>query len=288
MKHIICGGFDYAVLYEMDQNAILEGVDYFVDTNVERIGTMYLGKPILSIEELKNENPEEILILIGSIIYRTELELKLNDMGFVRDKHYMWAIAFLGDKKCKRLWKHTEWKDREHNNDNLKNTENGEYPLNRLKVAVSMIDWKQFDMVVDLGAANGRLRSLIPSHVQYIPVDYIKYTEDTVLCDINNYEFPAREYAGSRTCVFSIANIQYCEDWRWYLREISNYCDCFVLEHMDIARIAREYRRTHWTRYNALFDHEIIRYMQSLGFLLTDSVDFRLKSTLYKFERRSE
>ena len=46
MKHIIFGGFDYAVLYEMDQNAILDGIDYFVDVDKSLIGQKYLGKPI--------------------------------------------------------------------------------------------------------------------------------------------------------------------------------------------------------------------------------------------------
>lgn len=286
MKHIICGGFDYAILYEMDQNAILEGVDYFVDVDQNRVGTTYLGKPVVALDVLKDENPEEILILIGSIIYRTEIEIMLDALGFKKDKHYMWAIAFLGDEKCKRLWKHTEWKDKEENTTNLSISENGEYPLNRLKVAVSMVDWRRFDVVIDLGAANERLKELLPPHIKYIPVDYVKYTENTIICDINKYEFPSEEYAGERTCIFSIGNIQYCEDWRWYLQRISNYCDCFVLEHMDIARISREYRRSKWTRYNALFDHEIIRYMQEKGFVISDSRDFRMKSTLYLFEKK--
>ena len=61
--------------------------------------------------------------------------------------------------------------------------------------------------------------------------------------------------------------------------------DYIILGHDDFARVSREYRRTHWTRYNALFDHEIIRYMQNLGFMLTESVDFRLKTSLFKFEK---
>ena len=286
MKHIIFGGFDYAVLYEMDQNAILNGIDYFVDTDEKRIGTTYLGKPIKPLTALEEENPEEIMILIGSIVYRTELEMHLKAMGFEADKHYMWAIAFTGDEKCSRLWAHTEWSDKEKNAENLKAVAESEYCLQRFRVAESMVNWEEYDTVVDLGAANERLAEVIPQDIKYVPVDYIKYTERTVLCDINKYEFPEKQYFMGKTVVFSIANIQYCHDWKWYLRKLAESSDCIVLEHSDFARIAREYRRANWTRYNALFDHEIIGYMQKLGFVLADSKDFRLRSTIYKFVKR--
>lgn len=70
MKHIIFGGFDYAVRYEMDQDAIFHGIDYFLDNDPNLIGTTYLGKEIKSPDALLQENKEDILILIGSIAYR--------------------------------------------------------------------------------------------------------------------------------------------------------------------------------------------------------------------------
>lgn len=288
MKHIIFGGFDYAILYEMDQNAILNGIDYFVDIDEKRIGTFYLGKPVKTLDALKEENPEDMLILIGSIVYRTELEMHLKAMGFEADKHYIWAIAFTGDEKCPRLWAHTEWSDTEKNADNLRTTVESEYCINRLKVAVNLVDWGWYDTIIDVGAANERLRGLLPEGVQYVPIDYMKYSENTILCDFNRYEFPQLNCTKERTCLFSIGCIQYAKDWKWYLQKLVDCGDCLIIEHSDFARINREYRRSHWTRYNALFDHEIIRYMQELGFVLLDSKDFRLRSTIYKFVRKKE
>ena len=286
MKHIIFGGFDYAVLYEMNQNAILEGIDYFVETDETLIGTSYLGKPIKPLNALKEENLEEILILIGSIVYKTELELQLKELGLQENIHYMWAISFTGDDICPRLWKHIEWSDKEKNADNLKVMEQSEYCFQRLKVAASLVNWDDFDTVVDLGAGAERLEALLPERINYIPVDYVQFSERTVLCDLNKYEFPDKKYFSEKTCIFSISNIPYCSDWKWYLNQMAEHCDCIILEHPDFARISREYRRTHWNRNNALFDHEIIRYMQELNFILVDSVDFRLRDSIYKFERR--
>ena len=286
MKHIIFGGFDYPILYEMDQNSILNGIDYFVDVDQKYIGSTYLGKIVYPIDVLNEEDMNNALILIGSIVYKTEYELILREMGMKEGTQYQWAISFIGDKECPRLWKHIEWSDKEKNANNLQVSEFGESALSRMRVAASMIrDWSEFDTVVDLGAEHERLREVIPSGIRYVPVDYVKYSDNTILCNLNKYEFPPETYSGNKTCVFSLGNIYYVSDWKWYLEKIAGYCDCTIIGHHDFVRISREYRRTNWTRYNALFDHEIIRHMQSLGFILTDSLDFRLKTTLYKFEK---
>lgn len=285
MKYIVFGGFDYAIPYEMDQNAIFEGIDYFVDNNPELIGKKYLGKEIKHPSTLLKEEKDDIFILIGSVIFKTEIAFQLKDMGFEEEKNFIWAIAFTGDKKCARLWRHIEWSDRKENATNLLMSENGEYSLSRLKVATKMVEWNKYETLIDLGAANERVKEFLPRNINYIPVDYVKYSENTVLCDINKYEFPNTGFIPNKTCIFSIGNIQYCKNWKWYLETISKNCECLILAHDDLPRLNREYRKTHWSRYNALFDHEFIRYMQSLGFIITDSVDFRLKSTCYKFER---
>lgn len=283
MKHIIFGGFDYAVRYEMDQDAIYNGIDYFVDNYPNLIGTTYLGKEIKHPKALLSENKEDILILIGSIIYRTEIAFQLKDMGFEEEKHFIWGIAFVGDNECKRLWKHTEWKD---NSLARNGCENDEHFLSRLGIAARLIDWKEIKTLIDLGASNERIRVFLPEDIQYIPVDYIRFTEETVLCDFNKYEFPFNGYDAKTTCILSMGTLYYCKDWRWYLRTVSEHCTCFILGYDDFPRLSREYRRTNWSRYNALFDHEIVRYMLGLGFDLTDAVDFRLRTTIYKFEKR--
>lgn len=289
MKHIIFGGFDYAVLYEMNQDAILNGIDYFVDTDEKLIGTSYLGKPIKAIEELKEEDADNVLILIGSIVYRAEAELLLKELGFKENKNYMWAIAFNGDNECERLWRHIEWSDRENNIVNLKTVEEGEYSYVRLKMAASMLEWNKYEKVIDLGAANERLRNFIPKEIKYIPVDYLKYTDSTLVMNINKYEFPflGAEEKQDKVCIMAIGIVQYCADWKWFLNAMTQTADCIIIGHDDFARLAREYRRTQWGRFNALFDHQIIRYMQEQGFVLRDSMDFRLKTSLYKFERKN-
>lgn len=189
-KHIIFGGFDYAVRWEMNQDAVYRGIDYFVDNDPELIGTTYLGKPIYSPEKLLEEDRDHILILIGSIIYHTEIEFQLKDMGFQEDIHYKWAIGFCGDETCPRLWKYMEWNDRAKNEINLKDIESGEGPLNRLRTVSRLIDFDKISTVVDICAANGRIKAFLPNDIPYIPIDYIRYSDETVLCDLTKNEFP--------------------------------------------------------------------------------------------------
>lgn len=284
-KHILFGGFDYALRWEMDQDAVYRGIDYIVDNDPDLIGTTYLGKPIYGPAKLLEEDKDNILILIGSIIYHLEIEFQLKDMGFEEDVHYKWAIGFCGDGTCPRLWKHVEWKDAAENKAGLDMIEKSDEALNRLRMAARLVDFSKIHTVLDICAANGRLKTLLPEDVRYIPADYIPYSEETVLCDLTKYEFPELELDPASTCVFLIAAIQCAPDWRWLLRRIAETCNTFICVHNDFVRMNREYRRTHFTGNSVVFNHQIILEMQKLGFTLTEAHDYHLKVDIMKFER---
>jgi hypothetical protein len=282
-KHIIFGGFDYAVYYEMDSDAILCGIDYFVDNDPKLIGTTYLGKPIKSPDALLAENKENILILIGSIIYHTDIEFQLKDMWYERGKDYEWGISFNGDSKCPPLWRHTEWKDA---SENIADCMEGEKSRRYYMVAAKMIDFAIYDNVIDLGSMNERVREFLPSHVNYIPCDYVKYSEHTVLFDLRKREFPTSlPMDTSKNVILSMGHISLCDDWHWYLDKVCESCDCFILSKQDFARITREYRKTSWNNAHCAFNHEYIVYMLQKGFMLTDACDMGLRREIFKFER---
>lgn len=240
-KHVLFGGFDYALRWEMDQDAVFRGIDYFVDNDPSLIGTTYLGKPVYSPEKLLEEDKEELLIFIGSIIYHMEIEFQLRDMGFEEDIHYKWAIGFCGDETCPRLWKHTEYNDQKNNAANLNYLEVSEERLEALRMVAQVVDAEKFDTIVDICAGSGRIRTFLPENARYIPVDYIPYSDDTIVCDLAKYEFPKLDLVPSSVCVLLIGSIGYAPDWRWLLRKISESCDTFICTHSDFVRINREY-----------------------------------------------
>lgn len=284
-KHIIFGGFDYALRWEMDQDAVFKGIDYFVDNDPALIGTTYLGKPVYGPEKLLEEDRDNILILIGSIIYHLEIEFQLKDMGFEEDIHYKWAIGFCGDEGCPRLWKHVEWNDQRENADNLKLIESGNEALERLRMVSRLIDFEKTDTVVDVCAANERVRAFLPEKVRYLPLDYIQYSGKTIHCDLVKKEFPGLETDPRHACVLLVSSIQCAPDWRWLLRKIAETGDTFLCASNDFARVNREYRRTHFTGNCAVFNHQIILEMQKLGFTMTEAYDFHLRVVIMKFER---
>lgn len=109
-KYVIFGGFDYAVKWEMNQDAIYNGIDYFVEIDENWIGKEYLGKTIYGIEKLREEKGN-IFIFIGSVVYHTELEIILNELGYLEERDYVWALGWPGDEKCAPLWFTNEWRD---------------------------------------------------------------------------------------------------------------------------------------------------------------------------------
>ena len=269
----------------MDQDAVYRGIDYFVDNDPELIGTTYMGKPIYSPDKLLEEDKDNILILIGSIIYHLEIEFQLKDMGFEEDVHYKWAIGFCGDDRCPRLWKHTEWKDKSKNSSNLLAVETGDYAQNRLQMVARTIDFEKIETVIDICAANGRIKEFLPHHVRYIPVDYIPYSSETVICDLTKNEFPAVYSDPATTCILLVSALPYAPDWRWLLKEISESCDTFICTHSDFVRMNREYRRTQFNNNNAVFNHQIILEMQKLGFVMVEAYDYHLRTVIMKFEK---
>lgn len=290
MKHIIFGGFDYAVRYEMDSDAILHGIDYFVDNDPALIGTTYLDKPIKSPEALLRENKEDILILIGSIVYRTEIAFQLRDMGFEENKHFIWAIAFTGDDECQRLWKYTLWKDNLDNKETYKALENS---ISLNKALARFINFDKVDTVLDFGANMEFLRRFLPAEIKYIPIDYEKYTENTLLYDLNQHNFPTPEqiskeggYAPKSTAFIYGGIIQYITDWQWFLEMAYQNCNYLIMHHGDFRYINRDFRMQHWMRNNALFNHEIILYAEKIGFAFTGAADFRLRTTIMRFEKK--
>lgn len=285
-KYVLFGGFDYPIKFEMNQNSIFEGIDYFIDETYteEQVGS-YLGKPIYSIDFLKKQNLDELFILIGSLVYYSELEMKLKKMGLKKDINYTWAFAFPGDERCKKLWYSKEWKD-DSNTDSRKYTECGKETIEKYAFVSQLINENEKN-ILELGAANCHLKKFLSPDVNYIPVDYIKYSDKHIVCDFNKHEFPDINIKSEDLCILMLGTFQYVTDWKWLLKKITDSCDTFICSHNDIVRVNREFRRTGLTWNNAVFNHEIIIEMNNLGFRLVEAYDFRFRIVIMKFVRES-
>lgn len=288
LRHIMFGGFDYPIKYEMNQEALFRGIDYFAEIDETLIGKSYLGKTIRSLDYLVADyynSDDKPVILIGSIVYYTELEFLLKEKGLKKDVDFYWAIDFSGDEGCPSLWKQFEWRDSD-NKSSLTEAEIGESTLARYKIASKMIDYGKNDVIIDLGAATGRMKQFLPKGVKYYPVDYISYSDETIVCDLNKERFPGINADKRKTCILMFSFLVYLNDWKQFIKVCTEKANTIIIAHNDFVRMNREFRRTHFTWNSCFFNHDIILEMQKYNFFLTEAYDFRLKNVIMKFEER--
>lgn len=284
-KHVIFGGFDYAVKWEMNQDAIYKGIEYFVETDENWIGKTYLGKSIYGIEKLK-EDRENIFVLIGSVVHHTEIELILKELGYQEGVDYEWALGWTGDEQCGPLWYVKEWNDSQ----NLAGQQaaiSGTVSNVKYNVVSKMIPEK-CTTVIDLGAASGMLENYLNKNVTFIPVDYMKIRDDEVICDFNKYEFPDIDEDKKNCCIVMCGIIQAVKDWKWLLRKSGESADTIIISHNDIVRVNRDFRREKLTWNNAVFNHQIILEMQKIGYKMVEAYDFQLRVVLMRFDKVGE
>lgn len=284
-KHVIFGGFDYAVKWEMNQDAIYKGIEYFVETDENWIGKTYLGKSIYGIEKLK-EDRENIFVLIGSVVHHTEIELILKELGYQEGVDYEWALGWTGDEQCGPLWYVKEWNDSQ----NLAGQQaaiSGAVSNVKYNVVSKMIPEK-CTTVIDLGAASGMLEKYLNKNVTFIPVDYMKIRDDEVICDFNKYEFPDIDEDKKNCCIVMCGIIQAVKDWKWLLRKSGESADTIIISHNDIVRVNRDFRREKLTWNNAVFNHQIILEMQKIGYKMVEAYDFQLRVVLMRFDKVGE
>lgn len=284
-KHVIFGGFDYAVKWEMNQDAIYKGIEYFVETDENWIGKTYLGKSIYGIEKLK-EDRENIFVLIGSVVHHTEIELILKELGYQEGVDYEWALGWTGDEQCGPLWYVKEWNDSQ----NLAGQQaaiSGAVSNVKYNVVSKMIPEK-CTTVIDLGAASGMLENYLNKNVTFIPVDYMKIRDDEVICDFNKYEFPDIDEDKKNCCIVMCGIIHAVKDWKWLLRKSGESADTIIISHNDIVRVNRDFRREKLTWNNAVFNHQIILEMQKIGYKMVEAYDFQLRVVLMRFDKVGE
>ena len=284
-KHVIFGGFDYAVKWEMNQDAIYKGIEYFVETDENWIGKTYLGKSIYGIEKLK-EDRENIFVLIGSVVHHTEIELILKELGYQEGVDYEWALGWTGDEQCGPLWYVKEWNDSQ----NLAGQQaaiSGAVSNVKYNVVSKMIPEK-CTTVIDLGDASGMLENYLNKNVTFIPVDYMKIRDDEVICDFNKYEFPDIDEDKKNCCIVMCGIIQAVKDWKWLLRKSGESADTIIISHNDIVRVNRDFRREKLTWNNAVFNHQIILEMQKIGYKMVEAYDFQLRVVLMRFDKVGE
>lgn len=162
------GGMGARIARWCDEN----GVDYiFADQDAVRkqnIANKQVISPEQLVERFSNAN-----IVVASILYYGEILKKLLILGIPRENILSYQV-FLPPQ--------ITWKDLEHA------TVWGAH-TGRVKLISEWIP-PTVCSVADYGAGKCSLRQLLPPSVSYYPIDYLKRSEDTIICDFDRDIFP--------------------------------------------------------------------------------------------------
>jgi len=142
-----------------------------------------------------------------------------------------------------------EWKDIEYFDDSWKE---------RIRFMSKYIPHSK--SVMDIGCGRMWLREMIPTSI-YIPVDYKKRDNNTIICDLNKYEFPNQ----TADVIFISGCLEYVKDYEWFITEISKHSQKCIVSYCafdDECDIAVRKSRT-WV--NNLTKKELIKEFSKNG-----------------------
>lgn len=190
MKYILYGAGPY--MREHIDNEKMRYFDYIVDQDINKNGIAYLGKEIKFPRALLQEDRDNIFIVITAFGQLYSIEYDLRQMGFEKEKHFEWF------GRLYNLYpKHSFWLNLRSENWIKDEAAWRAYsPVGvaheRAELVAKMLDWTNVQSVLDLGAGSEPMRQLLPSEqgIKYYPVDYKQLTENTLIYDFNQKQFP--------------------------------------------------------------------------------------------------
>jgi hypothetical protein len=134
--------------------------------------------------------------------------------------------------------------------------------------------------VVDVGAGAQALRSALPPECSYVPIDVVRRTPDTIVCDLNREEPPKL----SVDYLVASGVIEYINDAARLIKWMASVAPNVVLSYEAADGESRSYRRNAgWV--NDYTENEIQKLFSSNGLSVVDSATWR-RQTIYWLMRK--
>lgn len=167
--------------------------------------------------------------------------------------------------------KYLDWKKIEYFNTDWKS---------RIEIMSQFI--KSGDSVLDLGCGEMWLKEFMPKDCVYIPVDYRKRKEDTVVCDFNKNEFPEMKVEVG----FISGCFEYIVDYNLFVGKLRKYCDRVIISYVstEIQSNLRKRKNNAWR--NHLDKNQFLKVFVRNGFNLDKTVSDG-QYVVYHFQKYS-
>lgn len=121
--------------------------------------------------------------------------------------------------------------------------------------------------VLDLGAGQMFLKTILPPKVTYYPVDYFKRFENTLVSDFTKYQFP-NIYTDVAFCS---GVLEYIADYRWFIKEVCQHCRKIIISYATTDRYPHIETRRKYGWGNDLTEEDIIIQFAMYGKRMTNS-----------------
>lgn len=122
------------------------------------------------------------------------------------------------------------------------------------------------DKVVDLGCGMMWLKEYLDSSNVYVPVDYKKRDNQTLVCDFNKAEFPNED----ADIYFVSGCMEYVEDYKWFVEKISEHTKRCVISYCTLDKYDDYNLRKSLMWKNHLKEEDVIKLFSDFGFSMKD------------------
>jgi len=226
-----------------------------------------LNKTVITPDRLKIEYANANVI-VSSNIYYDEIRSSLLENGFEDSQILSYALFMPQSIVWTDLESCIDW--------------------DLMKPSVELFSkWidKSILSVADYGAGQMYLKSFLNSDVKYIPIDYMKRFEETMVCDLNMSEFPALETDAS------VLNgvLEFLTTAEKLLKHVcENTSKLIIISYMTIDKFSSVQGRRASGYVSDLSDSRIIELLKEGGFQLTrkESDPKDNTDTIYLFKKK--
>lgn len=243
----------------------LHGIQYcFVDRNFAD-KQKETNKSVISPDELKTRF-SEANVAITSIIYSDEIMENLERQGFKPDQILSYK-TFMPEKTIM-------WSDLDNNID-------WDLMQHRMVMISKWID-SEVHSVADYGAGQMHLKCYLKPNIKYYPIDYIRRTEETILCDFNKGNFPILKTDASICC----GVLEFIYTAEHLLRSAcENTARQIIISYLTLDKFKSIEGRRASAYVSDLTEQQIIDIMQENGYCLDKKVPDPVKHdcTVYSF-----
>lgn len=134
--------------------------------------------------------------------------------------------------------------------------------------------------VMDLGCGQMNLKKYIPDSL-YIPVDYRRRDDQTVICDFNKHEFPEQK----ADTIFVSGCLEYITDFTWFINSMCQAAHLIIISYCstDYFRDLSQRHSNHWQ--NHLSHDDIISLFRKNRFQLSETALTPSKNSIFVFKK---